>query len=152
MQMVPSGARQSARSVFGRREREERLRVFLSAIWRRRLGICVPSFGTAHGLNHRRDGTGEPPSSEHSPTRSVSDVCAFGPDRWGPERRRRTLLAQAGRSGRRRKSAPWLFGPEPIRDPTQVPPGGWSEGWTYGAAGCSALPASPEAGCSEAKV
>ena len=152
MPMVPSGARQSARSVFGRREREEHLRVFLSAIWRRRVGIHAPSFGTAHGLNHRRDGTASrPQASTRRPGRSLMSVPLGRTDRGLKDGAGR-YLAQAGRSGWRRKSAPWLFGPEPIRDPTQVPPGGWSEGWTYGAAGCSALPASPEAGCSEAKV
>jgi len=89
---------------------------------------------------------GEPPSSEHSPTRSVSSVCAFGPDGWGPERRRRTLLAQAvdpDGVGRARLGCS-VRSPSGIRRRCRRAVG--PRVGTRGTVGCSALPASPEAG------
>ena len=89
---------------------------------------------------------GEPPSSEHSPTRSVSSVCAFGPDGWGPERRRRTPLAQAvdpDGVGRARLGCS-VRSPSGIRRRCRRAVG--PRVGTCGTVGCSALPASPEAG------
>jgi hypothetical protein len=61
---------------------EERLRAFLSAIWRRRQGIRAASFGTGHGLNLRRDGTaGRPQASTRRPGRSLMSVPLGWTDR-----------------------------------------------------------------------
>jgi hypothetical protein len=75
MPTVPPGARQSTSLVSGRRWTGEDLRVFLSAIWRRREGIRAPSFGTGRGLKLRRDGTASrPQASTRRPGRSLVSV------------------------------------------------------------------------------
>jgi hypothetical protein len=143
--MVPSGARQSARSILGRRARGKRLRPsgLCSGAGEKESACCLRAEQDFDSPSGRHGG---PPSSEHSPTRSVSDVCAFGPDGWGPERRHWIVLAQAvdpDGVGRARLGCS-------VRSPSGTRrrcrrAAGLRVG-TQRTVGCSAPPASPEAG------
>jgi len=123
----------------------EDLRAFPSAIWRRRQGIRASPFGAAHGLNLRRDGmAGCPQASTRRPGRSLMSEPSGRTDRGLKDGAGLVSRKRSVRMASEECALAVRSGAHP--GPTQVPPGGWSEGGTPGAVGCSALPASPEAG------
>lgn len=123
----------------------EGLRAFPSAIWRRRQGICASPFGVAHGTNLRRDGmAGCPQASTRRPGRSLMSEPSGRTDRGLKDGAGLVSRKRSVRMASEERALAVRSGAHP--GPTQVPPGGWSEGGMPGAVGCSALPASPEAG------
>jgi len=115
MPMVPSGARQSANPVFGRRGRGKAFGPFRPRSGAGDRGSRASPFGAARGMNLRRDGmAGCPQASTRRPGRSLMSEPSGRIDRG--------LKDGAGRVARKRsvrmasEERAWLFGPEPIRD------------------------------------
>ena len=145
MPMVPPGARPIREFGFRPQGTGEGLRAFPSAIWRRRQGIREPSFGAAQGSNLRRDGmAGCPQASTRRPGRSLMSEPSGRTDRGLKDGAGLVSRKRSVRMASEERALAVRSGAHP--GPTQVPLGGWSEGGTPGAVGCSALPASPEAG------
>lgn len=107
--------------------------------------LCMSPFGVVPGTNLRRDGmAGCPPTSTRRPGRSLMSEPSGRIDRGLKDGAGLAPRKRSVRMASEERALAVRSGAHP--GPTQVPPGGWSEGGTPGAVGRSALPASPEAG------